>query len=80
MLSARIGQYGIDDVLGAIEKIKQSDFLQGRNNRNWTITFDWFVRPNNFPKVLDGNYGNRAKAQKEPNELNDDDFCGYVQL
>ena len=22
------------------------------------ITFDWFVLPNNFPKVLEGNYDN----------------------
>lgn len=55
-LSARIKEYSVDDVLTAIENIKQSDFLQGKNNRGWVITFDWFVRPNNFPKVLDGNY------------------------
>lgn len=57
-LIARIKQYGIDDVLKAIDKIKYSSFLQGRssNRRQWTITFDWFVLPNNFPKVLDGNY------------------------
>lgn len=57
-LIARIKQYGIDDVLKAIDKIKYSSFLQGRssNRRQWTITFDWFVLPNNFPKVLEGNY------------------------
>lgn len=59
-LSARIKEYGIADVLAAIENIKQSDFLQGKNNRGWTITFDWFVRPNNFPKVLEGNYTNKG--------------------
>lgn len=57
-LSARITEYGIEDVLKAIENIKHSDFLQGRNNRGWTVNFDWFVKPNNFPKVLDGNYMN----------------------
>ena len=42
----------------AIEKIKGSSFLQGKSKsrRPWVITFDWFVLPNNFPKVLDGNY------------------------
>lgn len=57
-LAARIREYGIDNVLKAIEKIKQSSFLQGRGGgrRQWVITFDWFVLPNNFPKVLDGNY------------------------
>lgn len=60
MLIARIKQYGKDDILTAIEKIKQSDYCQGKNKYGWTITFDWFVRPNNFPKVLDGNYDNRG--------------------
>lgn len=60
MLVARIKQYGKDDILTAIEKIKQSDYCQGKNKYGWTITFDWFVRPNNFPKVLDGNYDNRG--------------------
>lgn len=59
MLTARIKQYSKDDVLTAIEKIKESDYCQGKNKYGWTITFDWFVRPNNFPKVLDGNYDNR---------------------
>lgn len=63
---ARVKQYSVDDVLSAIEKIKSSDFLQGKNNRGWTITFDWFVRPNNFPKVLEGNYD--AKDFKENNQ------------
>lgn len=59
-LNARIKQYCLDDVLDAIDKIKASDFLQGKNSRGWVITFDWFVLPNNFPKVLEGNYDNRS--------------------
>lgn len=63
MLSQRLSEYGADKVLEAIEKIKQSSFLQGKNNRGWTITFEWFVRPNNFVKVLEGNYTDK-KIQK----------------
>lgn len=63
MLSQRVSEYGSEKVLEAIEKIKQSSFLQGRNNRGWTITFEWFVRPNNFIKVLEGNYTDK-KIQK----------------
>jgi len=58
-LAARIRQYSVEDVLSAINRIKLSDFLQGKNNKGWTVTFDWFVLPNNFPKVLEGNYDNR---------------------
>lgn len=58
MLSARIREYGVEDVLQAIENIKISDFLLGRKS-DFMITFDWFVLPNNFPKVFSGNYINR---------------------
>ena len=60
-LVARISEYGQDDVLRAIDKIKDSDFLKGIRS-NWKITFDWFVLPNNFPKVLEGNYDNQSKS------------------
>lgn len=63
MLTQRVSEYGENKVLEAIEKIKQSSFLQGNNNKGWTITFEWFVRPNNFVKVLEGNYADK-KIQK----------------
>ena len=58
MLRARVNEYGVDAVLQAIEKVRQSDFLKG--GKDFVITFDWFVKPNNFPKVLEGNYDNRG--------------------
>lgn len=70
MLSARIRQYGLDDVLTAIENVKQSDFLQGKGNKGWVITFDWFVRPNNFFKVLNGNYINGDAKKMNRNDIN----------
>lgn len=61
-LNARCNEYGCDKVIEAIDKIKNSDFLQGKNNKGWVITFDWFVLPNNFPKVLEGNYDNHQAS------------------
>lgn len=59
-LKARIRQYGIEPVKEAVEQIRHSAFLQGKNKNGWCITFDWFVLPNNFPKVLDGNYADKG--------------------
>ena len=56
MLKTRIDEYSIDEVVQAIKSIDKSSFLKGKNDRGWTITFDWLVRPNNFIKVLEGNY------------------------
>ena len=56
MLKARIKEYSIDEVVQAIKSISKSKFLQGQNNKGWTINFDWLVKPNNFLIVLEGNY------------------------
>lgn len=69
MLNARIKQYGVDDVLRAIEKIKGSSFLQGKTKTGvrW-FDFEWFVRPNNFPKVLEGKYDDKCSDSNESSE------------
>lgn len=72
LLNARIKDYGIDGVLQAINYIKESSFLKGQNNKNWTITFDWLIKPSNFIKVLEGNYtdkedGTNARNIKKDN-------------
>lgn len=55
MLKARIKEYGIETVIDAIHKIYDSEFLR---QSTW-FNFDWFVCPNNFIKVSDGNYNNK---------------------
>ena len=64
-LVARIRQYGIESVLEAVNMISQSPFLLGQKT-DFIITFDWFVRPNNFIKVYEGNYLDRGfKSAKD---------------
>lgn len=62
LLRARFRQYGEESFAEIVDKIKESDFLQGKNNKGWTVSFDWVIRPNNYPKVLEGNYDNRNPA------------------
>lgn len=86
MLRARVCSYGIDKILEAIENIKKSSVLCGSVQKGWFITFDWFVRPNNFIKVLEGNYegmedkGNRNKSSpgSKPNQFNSFQQRDYV--
>lgn len=63
MLRARIKEYGIGSVLEAVEIVRASDFLMGKAT-DFQITFDWFVKPNNFLKVVNGNYDNREKKEQ----------------
>lgn len=65
MLKARIRENGVDGVLKSIENVKNSTFLKGQNNRGFEATFDWFVKPNNFLKVLEGNYTDKKAAETD---------------
>lgn len=78
-LVARIKQYGLSDVLVAVENIKQSPFLQGKNDTGWTVTFDWFVKPNNFVKVLEGNYASRDNTKSVSVNVPKGAFNNYNQ-
>lgn len=65
LLKARINEHGRDNVVNTIEKIEKSSFLKGQNDRGWVITFDWFVKPNNFIKVFEGNYDDKNSSNVE---------------
>ena len=54
-LRSLIAAYGADTVLEAIEKVRRSNFLTGRT-KNFHATLSWFAQPDNFEKILAGNY------------------------
>lgn len=60
MLNSRIKEHGVDGVIRVIESINDSNFLRGQNDKAWVISFDWFVKPNNFDKVREGKYLNKG--------------------
>jgi len=62
MVRKRITDYGVDKVVEAIHRANQSKFLKGYNHKGWTADFNWFIRPENFQKVLEGNYDNREEG------------------
>ncbi len=60
LLTARLKEYGIEGFMECLENIKKSSFLRGQSSRGWIINFDWLIKPNNFIKVLEGNYTDRT--------------------
>lgn len=58
---ARYRQYGND--LSIFEelfhKAEDSDFLKGKNDRNWKADFDWLMNETNMAKVLEDKYANK---------------------
>lgn len=79
MLKARIREYGADKVFEAIEKTKKSDFLMGRK-KDFAIDFGWFIRPNNFLKILEGKYDNRGDVHNGFNEKTQRDVNPLIPL
>ncbi|MDU0893648.1 MAG: phage replisome organizer N-terminal domain-containing protein [Anaerococcus sp.] len=71
MLRARINEHGLDTVIKAIKSIDNSKFLKGYVS-DFRITIDWFIKPNNFIKVLEGNYKDKATS-------NNADHIDYAQ-
>lgn len=67
---ARLREFGKDAIATVIRKAAASDFLNGKNNRCWTADFEWLFRPNNFPKVLEGNYDNRDNNTQQEYHTN----------
>lgn len=48
--------YTLEDFKKVFVKAEGSSFLKGRNDRNWTATFDWMIKDRNMAKILEGNY------------------------
>ena len=72
MVRARIKEYGKDDVVRAIRKAANSNFLNGGTG-SFIATFDWLFKPNNFLKILEGNYDdkmNNIKIYNNGNTIN----------
>lgn len=80
LLRARIREHGQQTVLDTVDSIRESAFLQGDNKTGWVITFDWFVKPGNFAKVLEGNYRNKDRPPSTGNAYLDriDNRLGVV--
>lgn len=81
LIQARVNQYGLDEVLKAIKSIDDSEFLKGYV-KDFVITFDWFVRPNNFIKVWEGNYIDKKKPSYDSwsDEALENDFLNIKRL
>lgn len=65
-LKARIDELGEDKILEAIDKIKESSFLRGENDRHWKIDFDWLIaNDTNILKVLEDRYKDEEKPEED---------------
>ena len=56
----------MESVRPALDKVRDSDFCHGRNDRNWLADVDWFLRPDTVVRLLEGKYDNRNGHIQDP--------------
>lgn len=65
-LNARFKEHGLEAIYQVIQNCHNSKFMRGQNSKGWTASFDWvFGSPNNFIKVLEGNYLDKTNNKEQ---------------
>ena len=62
-VQSALNAVGQEKLTELFRKAEASDFLTKRNSTGWKAGFDWLLKPENYTKVLEGNYDNRNSAQ-----------------
>jgi len=74
-VSTILSNFSKDEINRVFEKVSNSTFLKGDNDKGWKATFDWLFDIDNFTTVLEGKYdfrkGNSKKAAEKTEEKQD---------
>ena len=71
--------YTVEDFKLLFEKAEASDFLKGKNNRDWSASFDWLICDSNMAKVLEGKYDRREGKKYDTGGETTAGETGYVK-
>jgi len=61
----RIEEYSAIEVGEVLIAVSKSSFLNGKSSLGWKANFDWIMKPNNFIKVLEGQYKDKEAHDKQ---------------
>ena len=74
LLCALVNDYGLDAVLATIARVRNSYFLCGQRENGWTANFDWLIKPDNFLKVMEGQYNGKPRNTAPTDYGSPEDF------
>lgn len=66
-----LNTFSKDNILECFEKIEQSDFLKGINERGWKADIDFILREDKFINILEGKYGGKKRRNNTHDRLNE---------
>lgn len=58
---------GIEGWAAALNKLEQSAFCRGDNDRGWKADFDFIVRESSFIKLMEGKYDGKPSTNADRN-------------
>ena len=58
-------QFSFEDIKEVFEKANKTDFLQGKNDRGWSASFDWLIEIDNFVKVKEDYFGSSRPIKEQ---------------
>lgn len=56
---ARCREFGKATLVDVVKAVASNDFLNGKNHNGWVASIDWVLSPQNYQKILEGNYANK---------------------
>ena len=62
LVNARIKEYSEEQIIEVFDKAEKSDFLKNGSGTWKGADFEWILNPNNFIKIMEGNYQNKTKT------------------
>lgn len=63
-ITLQLKDYGMEKIVEVFHKAEASDFLCGRV-KEWKAGFDWVMKPENFVKIMEGNYVNNENGKSK---------------
>lgn len=79
---ARYKEYGIDGIKQMIDNATTSEFLGNPSDKWHGADFNWLMKPNNFPKVLEGKYNNAdtPAGNGQQGSADDDGYADFLKF
>ena len=62
-------QFSFEDIKEVFDKANKTDFLQGKNDRGWSASFDWLIEIDNFVKVKEDYFGSSRPIKEQVPEV-----------
>lgn len=72
-VSTILSHFTKEEIGKVFEKLSNSTFLKGDNDKGWKVSFDWLFDIDNFTTVLEGKYDQRKTNSKNPEKTESTD-------